>query len=206
MLFQAYPTYTCFLSDIYMFLIRHILNDIFCSTTHYTKQHIFFKNIYMFLNNICMSYNIIGHIYVMHRLTGRARKRKKARRKFYCGCIAFYLWHSSQHSDSKCKFLGTKSHNLQKSEIVILAWECSTQKERVWKWSWLDKDVVEFRLHCPELSERTGSAAIWIWPCRFNRPSSPPWWGFRLGMLRFEKAEGESWKNQGWASSRLFKP
>jgi len=67
-----------------MFLIRHIcvsyptcfLNDIFCSTTYYTKQHIFFnnmcmflKNILMFLNNICMSYNIIGHMYVMYRLT-----------------------------------------------------------------------------------------------------------------------------------------
>jgi len=67
-----------------MFLIRHIhvsyltyfLNDIFCSTKYYTKQHIFFNNIYMFLNNmcmflnnICMSYNIIGHMYVVHRLT-----------------------------------------------------------------------------------------------------------------------------------------
>jgi len=65
-----------------MFLIRHIyvsyptyfLNDMFYSTTYYTKQHIFFNNIYMFfnniwmfLNNIIMSYNIIGHMYVMHR-------------------------------------------------------------------------------------------------------------------------------------------
>jgi len=60
-----------------MFLIRHtyvsyptyFLNDIFCSTAYYTKQHIFFNKIYMFLNNIYMSYNIIGHMYVMHRLT-----------------------------------------------------------------------------------------------------------------------------------------
>jgi len=67
-----------------MFLIRHIyvsyptyfLNDIFCSTTYYTKQNILFNNIYMFLNNIymflniiCMSYNIIGHMDVIHRST-----------------------------------------------------------------------------------------------------------------------------------------
>jgi len=68
------------LSDIYMCLIRHIhvsyptyfLKDVFCSTTYYTKQHIFcmfLNNINMFLNNICMSYNIIRHMYVMHRLT-----------------------------------------------------------------------------------------------------------------------------------------
>jgi len=62
---------------MYIFLIRHIyvsyptyfLNNIFCSTTYYTKQHIFFNNIYMILNNICMSCNVIGNMYVMHRLT-----------------------------------------------------------------------------------------------------------------------------------------
>jgi len=58
------------LSYIYMFLIRHIFwNNIFCSTTYYSKQHMFFNNTYMFLNNIYMSFNIIGHMYVMHRLT-----------------------------------------------------------------------------------------------------------------------------------------
>jgi len=57
MLFKAYPTYIYF------------LNDIFCSTTYYTRQQIFFNNIYMFLNNMRMSYNIIGHTYVMHRFT-----------------------------------------------------------------------------------------------------------------------------------------
>jgi len=77
MLFMTYLTYICFLSDICMFLIRHIFqNYIFCSTTYYAKQHIFFNNvhmflnsIHMFLNNICMSYNIIGHMYVMYRCT-----------------------------------------------------------------------------------------------------------------------------------------
>jgi len=69
LMYVSYQTYTRFLSDIF-------LNDIFCSTTYYTKQHIFFNNIHMFLNNIymflnkiCMSYNIIGHLHVMHRLT-----------------------------------------------------------------------------------------------------------------------------------------
>jgi len=62
--------------SIYMSLNKTLYVNIFCSTTYYTKQHIFFNNIYMFLNNInmflnniCMSYNIIGHMYVMRRLT-----------------------------------------------------------------------------------------------------------------------------------------
>ena len=68
-MYVSHPTYICLLSDI--FFKRHILfNNI------YTKHHIFFNNIcmfsnnmYMFLNNIYMSYNVIGHMYVMHRLT-----------------------------------------------------------------------------------------------------------------------------------------
>jgi len=70
MLFKAYPTYMCFfIRHTYVSYLTYFANDIFCSTTYYTKQHIFFNNIYMFLNNICMSYNIIGHMYFMYRLT-----------------------------------------------------------------------------------------------------------------------------------------
>jgi len=54
---------------IYVSYETFFLNVIFCSTTHYTKQNIFFNNIYMFLYNIYMLYNIIEHMYVMHRLT-----------------------------------------------------------------------------------------------------------------------------------------
>jgi len=55
--------------QIYVSYPTYFLNDIFCSRTYYTKQHIFFNKICMFLNNIYMSYNIIRHMYVMHHLT-----------------------------------------------------------------------------------------------------------------------------------------
>ena len=71
--YASYPTYICFLENLF-------LNDIFCSTTYHTKQHIFFNNIfcystymnyttylfnniYMFLSNIYMLLNFIGHMY-----------------------------------------------------------------------------------------------------------------------------------------------
>ena len=70
MLFKAYPTCICFLSDIRTCFLKNIfLNDIFCSTTYYTEQHIFFDNIYMFLNNTYMLNNLIGHMYVMYPWT-----------------------------------------------------------------------------------------------------------------------------------------
>jgi len=80
MLFKAYPTYMCSLKDI--FCKRHVLrlfNNIivlYC-TTNFVQQHILLFNIHglydmfvqqhkLFLNNIYMLLNFIGHIYFMY--------------------------------------------------------------------------------------------------------------------------------------------
>jgi len=63
MLFKSYPTYICFLSDIYMFLKEHIFS-MFNNILYKTKY--FFYNIFMFLNNKYMLFNIIAHMYVMY--------------------------------------------------------------------------------------------------------------------------------------------
>jgi len=57
MLFEAYSTYNCFLSDIHMFLKEHIFQ-----TTYSVQQHIMLNNIIFSITYICFYSAYICHI------------------------------------------------------------------------------------------------------------------------------------------------
>jgi len=65
------------LFDIYMFFIQHIyvpsrtyfLNDIFCSTTYHTKQHIFFSNIFCYSTYMTSTTHFFINMYISFQTT-----------------------------------------------------------------------------------------------------------------------------------------